>query len=208
MLIQKGKGKLNEEVFIREKNPRKRYKRSNNFVAHKTEHRRKSEHVTAENGHPRINNKGRRNGENQSARSLHSWKNKFVSRNPSSRRFFSCKGYGHRESECRNRLMRNLDAYEHKCQMVDLCIDQLQSMGARMFMLSQVIGMLYVIVVTKLVIRVMSAEKNTFNHMATPTHTLSTNIQCITTMASMKEWIEPMLDKDTHGTKIEGCLIC
>lgn len=56
-----------------------------------------------------------------------------------------------------------------KFQMVDTCIDQLQSMGARMFQLSQVIGMLFAIAAINLVIGVMNAEDNHFNLMAAPT---------------------------------------
>lgn len=54
----------------------------------------------------------------------------------------------------------------------------------------------------------MNVEGNCLSHIAAPISRLSTKMHCIKTMASMKEWVEPMLDRDTHGTKIEGCLVC
>lgn len=50
-----------------------------------------------------------------SQQDLHTWKYKFVSYNSSLFGYcFECKGYGHRESKCKNRFMRHLDAHEHK----------------------------------------------------------------------------------------------
>lgn len=73
----KGKGKLNEDSFIRDKYVRRKFRRPPigmrpGYVAtQKNENQRKSRHMSTANEHPRINNKGKRNGANQLARCPH-----------------------------------------------------------------------------------------------------------------------------------------
>lgn len=66
-------------------------------------------------------------------------------------------------------FLRNHDAYEHKISNGIFMHRSAPNIGEIMFLMSNVIGMLYVMAVINLVIGVMNVEENHFNLMETPT---------------------------------------